>query len=129
MKWQIMLVDDEPGVLALVSSMLKRKGFGVITASKASEAIHLLDTITPDLFILDIMMPGISGIELCKRLRAEPSTAQIPIIILSARNDSETINACYDSGANSYVPKLTLHRELIGAIQELLSAPDQVSAM
>ena len=124
MKPQIMLVDDEPGVLALVSALLKRNGFGAITAANASAALKLLETVTPDLFILDIMMPGVNGIELCRQIRALAAGADKPIVMLSARDDADTVNASYAAGANAYITKLTIHRQLLDSIRDLLSVND-----
>jgi DNA-binding response OmpR family regulator len=120
MRKQIMLVDDEAGVIALVSIILKRSGFAVAVANNAIEALEMVDRVTPDLFILDLMMPGIDGIELCRRLRGNQSTAHTPIIILSALYESNSIERAHNAGASLYMSKLALHRELVEKVSELI---------
>lgn len=77
-------------------------------AESALEALDMLDELTPDLFILDNMMPGMSGIELCRQLRGRAQTAQTPIVMLSAMSDEKTIQEALDAGANDYLSKLTV---------------------
>jgi CheY-like chemotaxis protein len=91
MNEKILVVDDEPASLALMEIMLRRKGFTVVTAGDAYRALALLAKEKPDLIILDVMMPGITGIELCRELRSRPDTAQIPVLMLSAWSDFEAV--------------------------------------
>src|ERR1051326_8249699 len=91
MNERILVVDDEPGALALMEIMLRRKGFIVLTASDAYRALAVLAKEKPDLIILDVMMPGITGLELCRELRGRSDTAQIPILMLSAWSDFEAV--------------------------------------
>lgn len=128
MKKQIMLVDDEAGVLALVSIILQRGGFTVQTARDAQSALKLLETCCPDLFILDVMMPGIDGLELCRRLRTDPRTEEIPVIICSARCDDNGTELASEVGAAAYIPKLTVHRDLLPRVRAMLEAGDNITA-
>lgn len=118
-----MIVDDEVGALTLIGIMLERGGFDVIKASDAYSALERLQHTTPDLFILDVMMPGMDGIELCRRIRAIPQTEKIPILILSARGDAEARDMGLTAGANNYLTKPILHHDLINKVAELLAAP------
>ena len=117
---RIMVVDDEIGALTLIGIMLERGGFEVTKANSASVALSLLENGTPDMFILDIMMPDIDGIELCRRVRALPQTQSTPILILSARGDDEAREQGIEAGANSYLSKPILHHDLINKVRELL---------
>jgi two-component system phosphate regulon response regulator PhoB len=120
MSKQIMLVDDEVVMLALLGMTMKRGGFTVIEAESAAMALELLEATTPDLIILDLMMPGIDGVELCRRIRAREQTADVPIVMLSALNDAENMKRALAAGANDYLSKLTPHREVLAKVHLLL---------
>ena len=120
MAQKIMVVDDELGALTLIGIMLERGGFEAIKANDAAMALQMLDSQTPDLFILDIMMPGIDGIELCRRIRANMTTQNTPVLILSARGDNEAREQGIEAGANSYLSKPILHHDLITKVKELI---------
>lgn len=125
MNEKIMVVDDESGILTLMEIALRRKGFSVMTANDAEKALALLTKEKPDLIILDVMMPGISGLELCEQLRSLPETARIPVIMLSARYDAEAIQRGLAAGADDYVQKTSSPSALIGKIQTLLTRNGQ----
>lgn len=120
MSKQILLVDDEVVMLALLGMTMKRGGFTVIEAESAVMALDLLETTTPDLIILDLMMPGMDGVELCRQLRAREQTADIPILMLSALNDADNIKRALAAGATDYLSKLTPHREVLTKVHNLL---------
>jgi diguanylate cyclase (GGDEF)-like protein len=113
----IIVVDDNPVVLRLIESMLASQGFAVRTATSGHELLALLDAIQPDLILLDIDMPGISGIETCKRIKANPQTADIPIIFVTASNDKEHIIAGFAAGAQDYIIKPSTKEELLARVQ------------
>jgi DNA-binding response OmpR family regulator len=116
-----MLVDDDPGVLRLVEIILKRTGYNVATAIDGPTALSLLEEVRPDLFVLDVMMPGMDGLELCRRLRADPRCQHHPIIILSAKSDPRSVRDGLEAGANAYVSKADMNKALVGQISALLS--------
>jgi len=120
MSKQIMLVDDEVVMLALLGMTMKRGGFTVVEAESSLIALELLDKSTPDLIILDLMMPGIDGVELTRRIRSRVQTADTPIIMLSALNDADNIKRAYAAGVNEYLSKLTPHREVLAKVHGLL---------
>lgn len=124
----IMVVDDELGILTLVEIILKRHGLSVIKARDAYEALDYLETRTPDLFVLDLMMPDIDGIELCRRIRQRSATADRPIIILSARHDAHSVERGIAAGADVYIPKTMLHSDLIPQINALLDSRSQTGS-
>ena len=120
MKQHVLVVDDEIGALTLIGIMLERGGFSVQKARDARVALATLDESTPDLIILDVMMPEIDGIELCEMIRQREDTRDIPILILSARGDAESIMRGMEAGANDYLPKPILHHDLVAKVRAIL---------
>ena len=120
MKKQILVVDDEIGALTLIGIMLERGGFSVLKAKDAKTALTVLDQSVPDLIILDVMMPGMNGIDLCKVIRERNDTGEIPVLILSARGDAESIMRGIEAGANDYLPKPILHHDLVAKVRLML---------
>ncbi len=120
MNKQIMVVDDEIHMLALVEVILRRQGFTVIKATDGLTALRMLDTMTPDLFILDIMLPGVDGIELCRRIRGNERTSHIPVIMFSVRDDMECVTRSLAAGATEYLPKVVRHSELVNRVHSIL---------
>nr|MBN1229804.1 response regulator [Anaerolineae bacterium] len=115
----ILAVDDEVRALTLISLMLERGGYQVIKALNGYEALELLDQSTPDLIILDVMMPGLDGITLCRLIRERPATADVPIVILSALGDPASIEEGYQAGASDYLHKPIKHLDLLTKISTL----------
>ncbi len=120
MKKQILVVDDEIGALTLIGIMLERGGFSVLKAKDGKTALAVLDQNTPDLIILDVMMPGMNGIELCRFVRERADTNGVPVLILSARGDAESIMRGIEAGANDYLPKPILHHDLVAKVRTML---------
>jgi DNA-binding response OmpR family regulator len=118
---RILVVDDEIGALTLIGIMLERGGFEVLKAKDAEQALSVLDLDTPDLIILDVMMPGMDGIELCRRLRVRNDTTELPILILSARGDAKSVMSGMDAGASDYLPKPILHHDLVAKVRRMLN--------
>jgi two-component system, OmpR family, phosphate regulon response regulator PhoB len=117
----IMLVDDDQDLRMLMGLILKREGYNVIEARDAQVALHKLETTVPDLFILDIMMPGMNGYDLCKHLKATEETAHLPVVLLSARGDEASMFEGLESGANLYLVKPLATEDLITRIQQFLT--------
>jgi DNA-binding response OmpR family regulator len=120
MKRNILVVDDEIGALTLIGIMLERGGFTVLKARNATEALGTLEETTPDLIILDVMMPGMDGIELCRVIRTRDVTNITPVLILSARGDAESIIRGIEAGADDYLPKPILHHDLVSKVHSML---------
>lgn len=120
MKDKVLVVDDEIGALTLIGIMLERGGFEVIKAKDAKAAFAQLEQVTPALIILDVMMPGMNGIELCAEIRKMPATKNTPVLILSARNDSESIMKGMEAGANDYLAKPILHHDLVTKVRNII---------
>jgi DNA-binding response OmpR family regulator len=122
MKKRILVVDDELGALTLIGIMLERGGFSVLKAKDAREALRVLEQSRPDMIILDVMMPGMDGISLCRVLRERSELDSTPILILSAKNDAQSIMRGMDAGANDYLPKPILHHDLVTKVKDMLVA-------
>jgi CheY-like chemotaxis protein len=120
---QILIVDDEAQTRTLVSMVLERKGFRVIEAFDGPSALRLLEFTTPDLMIVDIVMPGIDGIELCRRVRARDKTLRMPIIAFAASGSSRLDRNVRDAGADEFLPKTNPPQDLTRLVQRLLDMP------
>jgi diguanylate cyclase (GGDEF)-like protein/PAS domain S-box-containing protein len=101
----ILIVDDAPDNLALLRTMMLRQGYQTFVATSGERALEIAQRIQPDLVLLDVVMPGMDGLETCRRMKAHPATARIPVIFMSARGETEDIVAGFDIGAADYIPK------------------------
>jgi two-component system, OmpR family, phosphate regulon response regulator PhoB len=117
---KILLVEDEPAIQELLAFNVMQCGFHAIQASDASSAMAHIGRELPDLILLDWMLPGTSGIELARRLRAEQRTRNIPIIMLTARTDERDKVLGLESGADDYITKPFSPRELMARIRAVL---------
>ena len=120
MKTCILIADDEPNQLELMDFNLTNAGFSIIKASNGIHALELIENHSPDLIILDWMMPKMSGIDVCRTLRSRSETKQIPIIILSARSEDSDKSLGLDTGADDYISKPFSPKELISRVKALL---------
>ena len=116
----VLVVDDEPMARTMLRLILVRAGFEVREAEDGKAALLEVDRSLPDLMILDIMMPGIDGFEVCERLRADENTNSLPIIMLSAKTDSESVKRGLNLGANKYLTKPVGPDELTRHVREVL---------
>jgi DNA-binding response OmpR family regulator len=101
----ILVVDDERDLLELVSHNLTRAGYNVITASNGTDALRTARAQRPDLLLLDLMIPGVEGTEVTRRLKADPETASIPIVMLTAKGEETDIIVGLTLGADDYITK------------------------
>jgi DNA-binding response OmpR family regulator len=120
MKPKVLVVDDEPDALELVAFNLKAAGMDVTTAAEGNEALKKARLILPNLIVLDIMLPEVDGIEICKILRRDPKTSGIPIIMLTAKAAEVDRVIGLELGADDYVTKPFSPRELILRVKRLL---------
>ncbi|MCK0510067.1 phosphate regulon transcriptional regulator PhoB [Aromatoleum buckelii] len=116
----ILLVEDELAIQELIAASLSRAGHRVVRASDAEEAAQRLRDALPDLVLLDWMLPGMTGIEFARRLRADERTREIPIIMLTARGEEQDKVAGLESGADDYITKPFSPRELAARITAVL---------
>ena len=119
-RYTLLLVDDDPEILTLLQAKFKEEPFDVFTAAEGASALSLIRTQKPDLIVLDVRMPGLSGLEICRFLKADKNTREIPIIILSARSDEIDRVLGLEFGADDYVTKPFNSRELILRIYNVL---------
>ena len=116
----ILVIDDEPEVLELVGFNLQQSGFSVATANNGRDGLTKARTISPSLIVLDVMMPEMDGLEVCKALRRDAATAPIPIIILTARASEIDRVLGLELGADDYVTKPFSPRELVLRVKKLI---------
>lgn len=117
---KILIVDDEPDILEFLRYNLEKEGYTVFTANDGNEAIEAAKKDVPDLIILDVMMPGLDGVEVCRALREMPQFASTLIIFLTARSEDYSEIAGFDVGADDYITKPIRPRVLIARIKSLL---------
>jgi two-component system, OmpR family, phosphate regulon response regulator PhoB len=116
----ILLVEDEPAIQELIAANLMRAGHHVVRASDAETAQRIVRDALPDLILLDWMLPGMSGVEFARRLRAEERTRSIPLIMLTARGEEQDKVLGLESGADDYITKPFSPRELVARIKAVL---------
>ena len=116
----ILIVDDEPTARTLLRLILVRADFNVVEATNGYEALDRLEETAVDLVLLDVMMPGMSGIEVCKKIRADEKTAVVPILLLSAKTDVISIRRGLSAGANKYLTKPISPDTLLSHLEEAL---------
>jgi DNA-binding response OmpR family regulator len=117
----VLVADDDADIRDLVAFKLKQAGFDVISVEDGHTALEEAQNRRPTLAVLDVSMPGLSGIEVCRTLRADPATAGILIIMLTARVQEQDVEGGFSAGADDYVTKPFSPRELVSRIQALLS--------
>jgi diguanylate cyclase (GGDEF)-like protein/PAS domain S-box-containing protein len=101
----ILIVDDAPANLARLNMVMQQQGYLTVIATSGERALEIAPRVHPDLVLLDVVMPGMDGLEACRRLKANPATARIPIIFISARSEPDDIVAGFELGAADYIPK------------------------
>ncbi len=116
----ILAVDDEPANIALLGKLLKHQGYDVVEADDGASALEAIENHAPDLVCLDVMMPGMDGIEVCRRLRAQPEHAGLPILLLTALNRTEDKVRGLEAGANDFLSKPFDESELSARLRSLL---------
>ena len=117
---KLLIIEDDPTALRLIEYTLKQRGYQVLTTRNGLEGIITAQKEEPDLIILDIMLPGIDGYEVCKRLRAGAQTAKTPILIISAKIQKEDINTGFRAGADDYLCKPAAPSEIIARVENLI---------
>ena len=122
MSKKILVADDEPNIVVALDYLLQRNGFEVHVARDGEEALRQVETLVPDLILLDVMMPQKSGYEVCKAIRARPAWRNIRIVMLSAKGRDAEVSQGMAAGADLYITKPFSTRELLAKIKNLLNA-------
>ncbi len=119
-KQSVLIVEDEEDILALLHFNLVKAGYQVDCAACGEEGLQKISEKLPDLVLLDLMLPGIDGLEICRRLRQQEATAQLPIIMLTARGEEQDVVQGLELGADDYVTKPFSVKVLLARIQTVL---------
>jgi DNA-binding response OmpR family regulator len=117
---KVLVVDDDPNVFELVQLYVGSDEVSVLQALDAYAGLDLVIRQQPDVIVLDVMMPGMDGLEMCRRLREIPDVASTPVIILSAKVEEEDIEAGYEAGADDYVTKPFEPQDLADRVREMM---------
>jgi DNA-binding response OmpR family regulator len=118
---KILIVDDDVTITELMKALMVMEGHQPTTLNDSTKALEVANSIQPDLITLDLMMPGLTGFELCKLLHEDPKFANIPIIIVSARDDRESKEKAKEVGAKDYLTKPFGVDDLVQKVKELTS--------
>jgi DNA-binding response OmpR family regulator len=119
-KQRVLVIDDDPAALRLTGYIFQRAGYEVHEAANGTEGLVKAEEVKPDLVILDVMMPDVSGLEVCQKLRDRSGTAELPIIMLSAKGQVDDKISGFQAGADDYVPKPVAPEELLVRARALL---------
>ena len=117
---RILVVDDEPHIRRVLGAVLEGRGYEVRMASDGSQGLEELDTYEADLVILDLLMPGASGLEILSKIRSDPRRPDVPVIILTAKGQDTDRDAALAGGANDFVTKPFSPKKLLARIEEIL---------
>jgi phosphate regulon transcriptional regulator PhoB len=117
---RVLIVEDEPDIRELVVHHLKREGYQVSAAAGGEEALRQVRAAPPDLVLLDLMMPAMDGLEVCRRLRQDPATAALPIVMLTAKGDEVDRVLGLEIGADDYIVKPFSPKELVARVKAVL---------
>jgi len=121
-KGRILVVDDDPNAVEILSRMLGREGYTCVSASSGAAGLEALRNDLVDVILLDVMMPGMDGLEVCERLRGDDKLRRIPVILLTAKDDMETRSRGMALGVSEYLTKPVNRRELFTRIDAQLHA-------
>jgi adenylate cyclase len=117
---RVLVVDDNPANLEILETRLARQGYEIVTAKDGDEALVTARAQTPDLILLDVMMPGLDGIQVCRQLKADSSLPFMPIILVTAKADPDDIVAGLDAGGDEYITKPVDHAALVARVRSIL---------
>ena len=122
MSKKVLIVDDEPNIVISLEFLVKKEGFTVAVAADGEEALAKVAEFSPDLILLDVMMPKKSGFEVCEALRADPSRAALKIVMLTAKGRDTEVAKGLALGADAYVTKPFSTKDLVLKVKEVLAS-------
>jgi DNA-binding response OmpR family regulator len=120
---RILVVDDDENILSLERTILEQKGFDVTTAGGGVEALKILGDQTFDLVLLDVMMPEVDGFTVCRKIKEDPRTKELPVIFLTAKGGGEALAEGFESGAVMYINKPFTANKLLTIVNTMLDPP------
>lgn len=120
MTYQVLIADDDPSLRLLVSTTLEDDGVTLVQARDGAQALAVARSVKPDLMLLDISMPGLTGLEVCRELKADPELAHAPVIMLTAHARESDRQACLEAGARAFLSKPFSPLQLLHIVDELL---------
>ena len=124
---EVLIVDDEPGIVVPVQFLMEQQGYTVMIAERGEDALDLIYKYKPDLVLLDIMLPGIDGYEICEIIRLNPNYRDIKIIFLTAKGREVDIAKGLALGADDYITKPFSNVELVAKVKELLEQTHELA--
>jgi DNA-binding response OmpR family regulator len=125
MRYRILIVDDEPNIVVSLEFLMKREGYETAVASDGEAALAALAEKTPDLVVLDVMLPKLNGFEVCQRIRADPRWRAVKVVMLTARGRETEVAKGMAVGADAYVTKPFSTREVVAQIRQLLAGAER----
>ena len=128
----VLIVDDNTQNIQVLAKIIEEEGYDLAVAMNGEEALEFLDRESPDMILLDVMMPGMDGFEVCKRIKRQENLADIPVIFLTARGETDDIVKGFDAGGVDYVVKPFNNRELLARVRThvaLLRARREISEL
>jgi DNA-binding response OmpR family regulator len=117
---RVLIADDEPNIVASLEFLMEQAGYEVKVAANGQEALELAASFRPDLVLLDVMMPGKNGYEVCQSLKSDPATRAVKVIMLSAKGRDIEVAKGLELGADAYVTKPFATRDLVAQIRDML---------
>jgi DNA-binding response OmpR family regulator len=120
---RILIIDDDVTITELMKALVKMEGHEPTTVNDSLQAMEVAQSVNPDLITLDLMMPGLTGFELCELMKNDPRFAHVPIVIVSARDDAESKEKARKAGATDYLTKPFGVDDFIGKIKMLTDRP------
>lgn len=123
MPCKILIADDEPGIVAPLQFLMENAGYEVQVAYDGETAMEIIQDAKPDLVLLDIMLPGIDGFEICHRVRTQPDVQHIKIVMVTAMGREVNVTKGMALGADAYIIKPFSNREIVGKVAQLLETP------
>ena len=120
MSKRVLIADDEPNIVTPLEFLMEQVGLEVRVARNGHEVLELAAAFQPDLILLDVMMPGLNGYEVCQRLKSDPTLRQVRVLMLSAKGRDVEVAKGLELGADAYITKPFSTRELVSKVRELL---------
>ena len=121
-KWKsVLIVDDDEGLIKTIRPLLINNGYSVLTANSGEDGLVIARNQKPDIIVLDVILPGIKGRDVCRQLKDDPETKEIPVIFLTAKDSRDDISAEMEAGAVAHLTKPLNGGELIETVKKILS--------